>query len=39
MNDALEIERECYAKVLPTQDRLEGLFAFKEGRQPVYMGK
>ncbi|KAL3918943.1 MAG: hypothetical protein SGILL_004004 [Bacillariaceae sp.] len=39
MMDALEIERQCYAKVLPTQDRLEGLAAFKEGRKPQYTGR
>jgi enoyl-CoA hydratase/carnithine racemase len=38
MNDALEIERRCYAKVLPTSDRLEGLAAFREGRTPHYKG-
>jgi hypothetical protein len=31
--EALEIERQCHAAVLPTNDRLEGLAAaFKEGR-------
>lgn len=39
MKEALEIERQCYAKVLPTQDRLEGLMAFKEGRKPSYKGQ
>jgi enoyl-CoA hydratase/carnithine racemase len=39
MRDALEVERQCYAKVLPTQDRLEGLAAFKEGRKPKYSGQ
>ena len=39
MKEALEIERRCYAKTLPTQDRLEGLAAFKEGRTPVYKGE
>jgi enoyl-CoA hydratase/carnithine racemase len=38
INDALEIERECYAKTLATRDRLEGLAAFKEGRSPIYKG-
>jgi methylglutaconyl-CoA hydratase len=38
MKDALEIERHCYSKVLPTLDRLEGLAAFKEGRPPSYRG-
>jgi enoyl-CoA hydratase/carnithine racemase len=39
MKDALEIERQCYAKVLPTEDRLEGLTAFAEGRTPEYKGQ
>ena len=39
MEDALEMERKNYAKVLPTSDRLEGLAAFKEGRQPQYNGQ
>jgi enoyl-CoA hydratase/carnithine racemase len=39
MEDALEIERLNYAKVLPTEDRLEGLAAFKEGRTPEYKGR
>mmetsp|Transcript_20555 Transcript_20555/g.36100 ORF Transcript_20555/g.36100 Transcript_20555/m.36100 type:complete len:337 (-) Transcript_20555:1914-2924(-) len=39
MKEALEIERQCYAKVLPTKDRLEGLAAFKEGRKPKYTGQ
>jgi methylglutaconyl-CoA hydratase len=39
MKEALEIERQCYARVLPTKDRLEGLAAFKEGRNPNYTGE
>ncbi|CAB9528015.1 Enoyl-CoA isomerase/hydratase fer4 [Seminavis robusta] len=39
MKEALEIERQNYAKVLPTDDRLEGLSAFKEGRTPEYKGQ
>ena len=39
MIEALEIERQCYAKTLPTKDRLEGLAAFKEGRPPKYKGE
>lgn len=35
----LEIERACYAKVIPTEDRLEGLRAFREKRKPMYAGK
>ena len=39
MKEALEIERQNYARVLPTEDRLEGLKAFKEQRTPEYKGK
>ena len=35
---AMALEEACYAKVLPTRDRLEGLAAFKEKRKPVYRG-
>ncbi|KAJ2487112.1 hypothetical protein EV174_000723 [Coemansia sp. RSA 2320] len=34
----LDIEQLCYAQVIPTEDRLEGLRAFKEKRKPVYKG-
>jgi methylglutaconyl-CoA hydratase len=34
----LAFERACYAQVIPTQDRLEGLKAFAEKRKPVYTG-
>ncbi|WP_306591573.1 enoyl-CoA hydratase-related protein [Geothrix sp. 21YS21S-4] len=36
---ALAWERECYAQVLPTRDRLEGLAAFREKRKPHYRGE
>ena len=36
---ALQFEETCYAKTLPTEDRLEGLRAFAEKRKPVYKGK
>ncbi|WP_047982006.1 enoyl-CoA hydratase [Ornithinibacillus contaminans] len=35
----LEIENLCYQQTIPTQDRLEGLQAFKEKRKPLYQGK
>jgi methylglutaconyl-CoA hydratase len=35
---ALNIEQMCYAQVIPTKDRLEGLQAFKEKRKPLYKG-
>ena len=38
MDNALKVERRCYAKTLPTQDRLEGLVAFRERRKPEYKG-
>lgn len=39
ISDAMEIERECYQKVLATEDRLEGLAAFKEKCKPNYKGR
>jgi len=36
---ALSIEEACYAQVIPTKDRLEGLKAFKEKRKPNYTGQ
>lgn len=35
----LALERACYAQVLPTQDRLEGLAAFRDKRKPQYRGE
>ena len=35
----LGIEESCYAQVIPTKDRLEGLAAFKEKRSPNYKGE
>ena len=39
LRSALEFEEACYAKTIPTEDRLEGLRAFAEKRKPVYTGK
>lgn len=36
---ALDIERQCYGRVLRTDDRLEGLSAFAERRTPEYKGQ
>lgn len=35
----LAMEEACYAKILPTQDRLEGLAAFRDKRKPQYKGE
>jgi len=34
----LAIEEACYAQVIPTKDRIEGLTAFREKRKPIYKG-
>jgi methylglutaconyl-CoA hydratase len=39
VNEALEIERECYEQTLFSEDRDEGLRAFAEGRPPRYQGR
>jgi enoyl-CoA hydratase/carnithine racemase len=36
---ALEIEFECYKRVIPTKDRCEALAAFAEKRQPIFKGQ
>ncbi|KAI6645933.1 hypothetical protein LOD99_13190 [Oopsacas minuta] len=38
LTTGLKIEEACYAQVIPTNDRIEGLKAFKEKRTPVYSG-
>ncbi len=35
----LRLERACYDVTIPTEDRLEGLRAFAERREPVYRGE
>jgi enoyl-CoA hydratase/carnithine racemase len=39
MTTGLSIEHLCYKETVSTDDRLEGLHAFKEKRNPVYKGK
>lgn len=39
LTQGLEIERACYTTIVPTQDRLEGLRAFKEKRTPRFLGR
>lgn len=38
LSNGLTFEKACYAQIIPTQDRLEGLAAFKEKRKPIYKG-
>ena len=39
LSRALEIEFECYKRVIPTKDRREALTAFAEKRTPVFKGE
>ncbi|XP_062410127.1 methylglutaconyl-CoA hydratase, mitochondrial [Sardina pilchardus] len=39
LKTGLAIEEACYAQVIPTKDRLEGLAAFKEKRPPRFKGE
>jgi methylglutaconyl-CoA hydratase len=38
-DSGLALEQACYAQVIPTKDRLEGLAAFREKRKPLYRGE
>lgn len=39
MGAGLRYEEACYAQVIPSADRVEGLRAFKEKRQPKFTGR
>ena len=39
LEDALDHERRCYDKTIPTSDRLEALAAFAEKRKPRFQGR
>ncbi|XP_044253703.1 methylglutaconyl-CoA hydratase, mitochondrial-like [Tribolium madens] len=39
LSSGLAIEEACYAQLIPTKDRIEGLQAFKEKRKPNYTGE
>eukprot|EP00817_Percolomonadidae_sp_ATCC50343_P002987 CAMPEP_0117429744 /NCGR_PEP_ID=MMETSP0758-20121206/9260_1 /TAXON_ID=63605 /ORGANISM="Percolomonas cosmopolitus, Strain AE-1 (ATCC 50343)" /LENGTH=239 /DNA_ID=CAMNT_0005217023 /DNA_START=271 /DNA_END=987 /DNA_ORIENTATION=+ len=36
ISSGMALEQQCYAQVIPTKDRLEGIQAFLEKRKPVY---
>jgi len=39
LEEALNVERQCYAQVVNTEDRMEGINAFVEKRKSVYKGR
>ncbi|MDF1556143.1 MAG: enoyl-CoA hydratase-related protein, partial [Deferrisomatales bacterium] len=39
LGNALVFENTCYEMTIPTEDRVEGLTAFREKRKPVYKGR
>ncbi|XP_043555112.1 enoyl-CoA hydratase domain-containing protein 2, mitochondrial isoform X1 [Chiloscyllium plagiosum] len=39
LGSGMAIEEMCYAQVIPTKDRLEGMAAFKEKRLPHFIGE
>ncbi len=39
LEEGLEVERKCYAQVVNTADRMEGINSFVEKRKAVYKGR
>lgn len=39
IGEGLEIEKEQFARIVPTHDAIEGLNAWVERRQPIYIGR
>jgi len=39
LQEGMQIEKLCYARIIPTQDRIEALKAFQEKRKPQFQGK
>ena len=39
LQSAMMFEIEAYNRMVPTEDRREGILAFNEKRQPVYKGR
>jgi enoyl-CoA hydratase/carnithine racemase len=39
LSEGLEIEWRAYESILPTEDRLEALAAFREKRKPIFRGR